>query len=110
MATDLHDIEQVPRTYFDGLYEGDTGRLAAIFHPEAHLFSVTDGKLDDLPRAAWFDLIKSRPSVASREPRSAETGLGGSDRSFRPEHGLRQGAVPDPASVFHGLSDVGETR
>jgi hypothetical protein len=67
MASDLHDIEQVLQTYFDGLYEGDTAKLAAIFHPESHLFSVTDGKLDDLPRAAWFDLIKSRPSAASRD-------------------------------------------
>ncbi len=67
MATDLHDIEQVLQTYFDGLYEGDTAKLATAFHLEAHLFSVTDGELDDLSRKAWFDLVKSRPSAASRD-------------------------------------------
>ncbi len=67
MSTHLHDIEQALQTYFDGLYEGDTTKLAAVFHPESHLFSVTDGKLDDLPRAAWFDLVKSRPSAVSRD-------------------------------------------
>ena len=67
MATDMHDIEQALQTYLDGLYEGDTGKLAVVFHPESHLFGVTDGKLDDLPRAAWFDLINSRPSAASRD-------------------------------------------
>ncbi len=67
MSTDLHDLEQALQSYFDGLYEGDTAKLAAIFHPESHLFSVTDGKLDDLPRTAWFDLVKSRPSAISRD-------------------------------------------
>ena len=67
MATDLLDIEQALQTYFDGLYEGDTAKLAAVFHEEAHLFSVTDGKLDDLPRAAWFDLVRNRPSAISRD-------------------------------------------
>jgi hypothetical protein len=44
MATDLHDIEQALQTYFDGLYEGDTAKLAAVFHDQSHLFSVTDGQ------------------------------------------------------------------
>jgi hypothetical protein len=67
MTTDLHDIEQTLQSYFDGLYEGDTAKLAAVFHPESHLFSVTGGKLDDLPRQAWLDLVNSRPSAASRD-------------------------------------------
>lgn len=67
MPTDLHDIEETLQSYFDGLYEGDTTKLAAAFHPEAHLFSVTDGKLDDLPRQAWFDFVNNRPSAASRD-------------------------------------------
>lgn len=67
MPTDLHDIEQTLQTYFDGLYDGDTAKLGAAFHPESHLFGVTDGKLDNLPRQAWFDLVNSRPSAASRD-------------------------------------------
>jgi hypothetical protein len=38
-----------------------------VFHPESHLFSVTGGRLDDLPRAAWFELVRARPSAASRD-------------------------------------------
>ena len=67
MATDLHDIEQALGLYFDGLHAGDTAKLGAVFHDVAHLFSVTDGKLDDLPRAAWFEMVKNRPSAASRD-------------------------------------------
>jgi hypothetical protein len=67
MASDLHDLEQALQSYFDGLYEGDTAKLEAVFHAEAHLFSVTGGKLDDLPRAAWFDMLRNRPSAISRD-------------------------------------------
>ena len=67
MASDLHDLEHAVQTYFDGLYEGDTAKLAAVFHEESHLFSVTDGKLDDLPRARWFEMVKGRPSARSRD-------------------------------------------
>jgi Putative lumazine-binding len=67
MATDLQDLEQAVQTYFDGLYEGDTAKLASVFHDESHLFAVTDGKLDDIPRTKWFDLVNSRPSARSRD-------------------------------------------
>ena len=67
MDTDLRDIEEALQRYFDGLYEGDTSKLEAVFHPEAHLFSVTNGALDDLPRTKWFELIRGRPSARSRD-------------------------------------------
>ena len=67
MATDLHDLEQALQLYFDGLYEGDTEKLAAVFHDVAHLFSVIDGRLDDLPRAEWFEMVRNRPSAVSRD-------------------------------------------
>ena len=31
------------------------------------MFAVTDGKLDDMPRAKWFDLVNGRPSARSRD-------------------------------------------
>lgn len=68
MADDLKDIEAVLQTYFDGLYEGDTAKLAAAFHDSADLRSVNaDGSLAVLPRAAWLDAVKNRPSAASRD-------------------------------------------
>jgi hypothetical protein len=67
MASDLADIERALQTYFDGMYEGDTGKLASVFHDESHLFGVIDGKLDDMPRARWLEMIRSRPSPRDRD-------------------------------------------
>ena len=67
MASDLTDLEQVLQTYFDGLYEGNTAKLESVFHDVAHLFSVDDGKLADLPREKWFELIGSRKSAQAQE-------------------------------------------
>lgn len=68
MADDLKDIEAVLQTYFDGLYEGSTDKLAAAFHDTADLRSVNaDGSLAVLPRAAWLDAVKNRPSAKSRD-------------------------------------------
>ena len=69
MPSDLHDIEQVLQTYFDGLYEGDTAKLARAFHEVAHLFCFEDGKLADMSRAQWFELVRSRQSAQSRDLR-----------------------------------------
>lgn len=63
MSTDLQDLEAALQTYFDGLYEGDAAKLGLVFHDVAHLFSVTDGKLSDLPREKWFELVRSRGSA-----------------------------------------------
>jgi hypothetical protein len=67
MATDLTEIEQVLQTYFDGLYEGDTSKLERAFHEVAHLFSVENGKLADMPRAHWFEMVRGRQSAQSRD-------------------------------------------
>ena len=67
MASDLNDLETAIQTYFDGLYEGDTAKLGSVFHEVSHLFSVTDGKLDDLPRTQWFEMVKGRPSAIGRD-------------------------------------------
>ena len=40
MSSDVAEVEKVLQTYFDGLYEGDTGKLGAAFHPMSHLYSV----------------------------------------------------------------------
>jgi hypothetical protein len=67
MASDLADIERALQTYFDGVYEGDTANLASVFHDESHLFVVTDGKLDDMPRERWLEWMRTRPSARSRD-------------------------------------------
>ena len=59
-------IEQAIRTYFDGLYEGDTGKLASVFHETSALTWEQDGKVSVLPRDAWLDAVRKRPSSKAR--------------------------------------------
>lgn len=65
-ASDIAAIETVLQTYFDGLYEGDTDKLASAFHPCSHLYWDKDGVVQDLPREQWFEMVKSRGSAKSR--------------------------------------------
>lgn len=67
MTSDVAAVEKVVWTYLDGLYEGDTGKLAQSFHEGCHLYSLTEGEVTDLPREKWFELVKSRPSGKSRD-------------------------------------------
>jgi hypothetical protein len=67
MSDDIKQIEAVLQTYFDGLYEGDVGKLAAAFHETADLRSVAgDGSLAVLPRAKWLEGVQSRPSAKAQ--------------------------------------------
>jgi hypothetical protein len=67
MQSDLADIERALQTYFDGLYEGDPDKLGQVFHDCAHLFSASDGTLQDLPRTAWFEAVRNRRSAQSQD-------------------------------------------
>jgi hypothetical protein len=67
MPSDLIDLEQALQTYFDGLHQGDTEKLASVVHDVAHLFSVTDGKLGDMSREQWFDMVRGRRSAQSQD-------------------------------------------
>ena len=52
--------------YLDGLHEGDAEKIAAAFHPCAHLYSVADdGGVTDVPRAEWLERVRNRPSPAA---------------------------------------------
>jgi hypothetical protein len=64
MSSDVAEIEKVLQVYFDGLYEGDTGKLGEAFHPASHLYAADgDGKATDWPRADWFKMVESRKSA-----------------------------------------------
>jgi hypothetical protein len=65
-ASAVAEIEAVIRTYFDGLHEGDVEKLAAAFHPVSHLYCEKDGGVLDVPREQWFEMVRTRPSAASR--------------------------------------------
>ena len=66
MAGDIEAVEKVVWTYLDGLYEGDTGKLAQAFHEVSHLYSMSDGAVADVPREKWLEFVKGRASPQSK--------------------------------------------
>ena len=66
MTSEIEAVEKVVWTYLDGLYEGDTGKLAQAFHEVSHLYSVSDGGVADLPREKWLEFVKGRASPKSK--------------------------------------------
>ncbi len=94
------------QVYFDGLYEGDTKKLGEAFHPASHLYSAAAADGNGRGHAARR-LVQDGGRAASR-PRTS-----GSERRDRivsidfsgPATAFREGRVPDPAALLHGLSD-----
>ncbi len=86
MAGEIEAVEKVVRTYLDGLYEGDTGKLAQAFHEVSHLYSVSDGGVADVPREKWFEFVKGRESPRSkglkRTDRIVSIDLSGPETAF----------------------------
>ncbi|TDR93023.1 nuclear transport factor 2 family protein [Enterovirga rhinocerotis] len=66
MAEDRKAIEEAIQTYLDGLYEGDADKLAFVFHPTSALTSEHEGQVQILPRDAWLDAVRKRPSPQSK--------------------------------------------
>jgi hypothetical protein len=60
-------IEATIQTYFDGLYEGDSDKLASVFHETSSLTWDQEGKLMAIARDAWLQAVRDRPSSKSRE-------------------------------------------
>jgi hypothetical protein len=61
----LTRLEATIQTYFDGLYEGDTGKLAQAFHASAHLYSEKDGALVDVTQEQWHAAVRARVNPAA---------------------------------------------
>ena len=60
-ASDLMSIASLLKTYFDGLYEGDTKKLGAVFHECSYLRSLDDkGNVTNLARDDWFKAVEGR--------------------------------------------------
>jgi Putative lumazine-binding len=63
-------VEAVITAYFDGLYEGNTDKLGAIFHPTADLRWLEKGELQVLTVPDWLERVRKRPSAkAEGKPR-----------------------------------------
>lgn len=66
MDTELPAIEAAVQAYFDGLYEGDTEKLAGVFHARASLLIEEDGALLVTPVPDWLKRVGGRPSPISQ--------------------------------------------
>jgi hypothetical protein len=66
MTSEIDAVQKVVSTYLDGLYEGDTTKLAQAFHEVSHLYSASDGGVADVPREKWFEFVKGRASPQSK--------------------------------------------
>jgi hypothetical protein len=66
MSDERRAIQEAVQTYFDGLYEGDTEKLARVFHPTSALTGDVNGKLTIVPRDQWLEVVKNRPSPKSQ--------------------------------------------
>lgn len=74
ISTNEHAVESVIQTlsnavgcYFDALYHGDIEKFSLVMHPRARLFSATGGSLVELDLPEYLDLVRGRPSPASRQ-------------------------------------------
>jgi len=52
--------------YFDGIYDGDVDKLGRVLHDRVRLFCPTDVDLVELDLSAYLEVVKNRPSPASR--------------------------------------------
>lgn len=66
MSDDRSAIEAAAKLYLDGLYEGDTDKLASVFHPTSALTYEADGAISILPREEWLKAVKERASPRSQ--------------------------------------------
>lgn len=59
-------VRRVLDDYFDGLYDGDTEKLSRVYHERVRLFCPTEPELVELDLPSYLELVKNRPSPASR--------------------------------------------
>lgn len=58
------DITSALGGYFDGIHFGDTDKLRQAFHPQAHLYSATDGEFVDMTLSDYLELVAGRQAPA----------------------------------------------
>lgn len=55
-------VRKAAQMYLDALFFGDVQGFRSVFHPQAQLYSATEGKLINLTVDAYMDIVASRPS------------------------------------------------
>ena len=67
MDEPISALLEVLRDYFDGLYDGDVDKLTGVFHERVRLFCPTDSELLEMDLPTYLEVVKNRPSSASRQ-------------------------------------------
>jgi len=66
MNQEFPALIDVLERYAEGLYRCDTDLLRAVFHPEAHYFTASQGKLLHLDMETYLPVVEARNSPQSR--------------------------------------------
>ncbi len=60
MEIDHTELLDVWSVYRDSIYLGDADGLARIFHPNASMFYVVDGKITVMPIGKYIEVVRNR--------------------------------------------------
>jgi hypothetical protein len=68
----MQEVMQLLRKYFDALYDGDPEIFSEIFHPNARLFSAAEDGFLIMDFSQYLERVRGRASPASRGDRRAD--------------------------------------
>ncbi|WP_379062703.1 nuclear transport factor 2 family protein [Mesorhizobium sp. UC22_110] len=57
------------QSYLDAMYFGNVEGFRSVFHPQAQLYSTTEGKLVNLNVETYLDMVANRPSPEKKGDR-----------------------------------------
>ncbi|NQV58437.1 MAG: nuclear transport factor 2 family protein [Alphaproteobacteria bacterium] len=65
MDSSYDEITRTMAAYFDGFHNGDVDLLKTVFHPNCHLFTASDGPLQDDDMETVYGRVAGRPAGAA---------------------------------------------
>jgi Putative lumazine-binding len=66
------ELVNVWNVYRDSIYLGDADGLARIFHPNASMFYVVDGKITVMPIGKYIEVVRNRIAPVKSSARRDE--------------------------------------
>lgn len=70
VTTEMRSLLERVQEYFDALYDGDADLFARVMHPKVQLYCPTPDPPLEMDLTAYLELVRGRPSPASRhDPR-----------------------------------------
>ena len=73
MGIDVHaELLDVWKVYRDSIYLGDADGLAKIFHSNASMFYVVDGKITVMPISNYIEVVRNRVAPVKSDAKRDE--------------------------------------